>query len=166
MRQSLKSCIPKELTVFGRPQQRCPFATVSFRLLLLVSLWQGPIIWVHDHTPVDSRLAEHVARFHASESDPWNLGWHWHVSMPESRIPTSPEDSGRHQDPLDVAEVCGFVANFGNIGASGSTHLLLPLLSHLLPSAVMKLPAGVQNSCLHGFRSSRLTQHLLCRMSC
>lgn len=152
--------------MFRRPQQRCPFTTVGFRLMLMVSLWQGPIIWGHDHAPVNARLAEHVARFHAGESDAWNLGWHWHVSMPDSRMPNSPEDSGPHRDPLEVATVFRLVSALGKVGSWGFTHPASPLLSNLFPPVVLKPSLGVHDSCLHSFRCNRLTQHLLCRMSC
>jgi hypothetical protein len=152
--------------VLCRPQQRCPFAAVGFRLLLLVSLWQGPIIWGHDHAVTDLHLAEHVARFHVSESDSWKLGWHWHFSIPESRQPTSPEDTGRHQEPLKVMPVCGYAASLSGIGASGSNHAVPLLLLLPLSPTAMRPSIVPHDSCLHRFRSSRLTQLLLCRMSC
>ena len=59
------------------------------RLCLIVSLWQGPIPWLHCHdedvtemsSPVSaSNLRLHLASFHGNSQD--KLGWHCHWILP------------------------------------------------------------------------------------
>ena len=58
------------------------WSLVAGRLLLVASLWQGPICWGHEHTCEGMDLAAHLARFHRAETDAMTRGWHWHLSMP------------------------------------------------------------------------------------
>ena len=59
------------------------------RLCLILSLWQGPIPWLHCHdedvtelsSPVSaSNLRLHLASFHGNSQD--KLGWHCHWILP------------------------------------------------------------------------------------
>ena len=59
------------------------------RLCLIVSLWQGPIPWLHCHdedlteisSPVSANnLRLHLAAFHGNSPD--KLGWHCHWILP------------------------------------------------------------------------------------
>lgn len=52
------------------------------RLLLALSVWDGPVLWGHVHTDGQKGLDTHVARFHACDQSPWTLGWHWHITVP------------------------------------------------------------------------------------
>jgi len=83
---------------------------VALRLLLVVSLWEGPVVWGHSHTSVMSpseSLVAHIAAHHACESDATHLGWHWHFSIPEADgANPSPEKPTRRVAPsvLPAAE--------------------------------------------------------------
>lgn len=99
------------LRAFARRCRAC-------RLLLLVLLWQGPLLWIDYHgasatemnsnaLSFDVSLAAHLRRFHTGGSDAGQhpIGWHFHVTMPEDdgdprsndpRHDTSPTDS-RHR---------------------------------------------------------------------
>ncbi len=62
----------------------CPVAGVVFRLLLLASLWEGPVLWGHTHNSATPGLSAHLARLHQGQLAAMNIGWHWHLSLPES----------------------------------------------------------------------------------
>jgi hypothetical protein len=54
-----------------------------FRWLLVVSLWEGPVLWGHVHAVGEAGLGAHLQRCHLHDADPFGLGWHWHLSWPE-----------------------------------------------------------------------------------
>lgn len=63
--------------------------SVVGRLCLVVSLWQGPLPWLHCHgtklTEISSavtasNLRLHLASFHRNEEE--ELGWHFHWVLP------------------------------------------------------------------------------------
>lgn len=60
---------------------------IALRLLLVLSLWDGPVVWGHSHATAMSRtesLAAHIAAHHACEGNAAHLGWHWHFSIPDA----------------------------------------------------------------------------------
>src|SRR5690606_3831927 len=65
--------------LFGRAQQWSGSKAVAFRLLLVVSLWRGPVLWAHEHSAACEDLSRHLSVFHADNPEAWNLGWHWHL---------------------------------------------------------------------------------------
>lgn len=83
---------------------------IALRLLLVLSLWDGPVVWGHSHATAMSRtesLAAHIAVHHACEGNAAHLGWHWHFSIPESDgADPSPGKSSRRVAPsvLPAAE--------------------------------------------------------------
>ena len=84
-------------------------SSVVFRLMLMASLWQGPILWGHSHQQVREGLADHIAKFHCEGASSWQLGWHWHCSLPWEIFQTSSDQDDNHQrqlpNPLDRARV-------------------------------------------------------------
>jgi hypothetical protein len=74
-----------------------------FRLVLAISLWQGPILWGHAHTADISE--NHLTRFHIQPTLGGMMQWHWHLSPP-ARLPHCPfQDEDQPQNPN--AEFCG-----------------------------------------------------------
>ena len=59
---------------------------VSFRCLLIVASWQGPLPWCHCHTTNEtgSSWEAHLAQYHSSLTVHWEeeLGWHLHIEIP------------------------------------------------------------------------------------
>lgn len=88
------------------PFTQLPWSAVVFRLLLVVALWEGPVLWGHTHNADRSALAGHIARFHACDVDPASLGWHWHFSLPDT------DGSGRSDDECPVRSYRTALVNF------------------------------------------------------
>src|SRR5690606_12773720 len=85
------------------------------RLMLLVSVWQAPIPWIHAHATDDSarldqRLAYHLEQFHPNlRADGMaEAGWHLHFGLPfellgepSEETPSGPKSSHpRVETPL------------------------------------------------------------------
>lgn len=81
--------------MFASQHARSSLSAVVFRLLLVVSLWQGQVVWGHQHQADSSSMAEHIARYHAGDPNAWNLGWHWHLSNACGGQPID-DTQGRH----------------------------------------------------------------------
>ena len=90
---------------------------VVLRYLLVLTVWQGPVLWCHCHGTLanaaqvnscDSNLgilAEHLQDYH-SQVDPFaNLffGWHFHVDLPTSDV----NDPGSSDEPIHDLPVAG-----------------------------------------------------------
>ena len=157
-----ESSIQNWSIVSGWAQPRHGFCAVCFRLLLVVSLWRGPALWGHEHKAGGEDLATHLAIFHPDEPDPWNLGWHWHFSLPDSPGPLSPEGEeplSHSCDPLPALLSDSLVTSSTGV----STPTAMSALSDHFAS-----PDGVSHSrsvpkALH---FGPLTQQLHCRMNC
>jgi hypothetical protein len=50
-------------------------------LLAVLSL-QASVTWGHQHSSDSADLAEHIARYHSHDSHAWDLGLHWHFTLP------------------------------------------------------------------------------------
>ena len=76
---------------------------------MLLSLWSGPLPWVHVHGTLSEggseALASHLARFHAGERPPrkCSFGWHLHFILPWAALEDGPcPANGSPQDFRDV----------------------------------------------------------------
>lgn len=154
----------------GWAQQRCGFSAALFRLLLVASLWRGPVLWAHEHSAACEDLTTHLSIFHADEPEAWNLGWHWHLSVPDSRGPLTPQDEEKvpYGDPGDSlpALVPGSLSSLTAGLSSPATQSAVAEFSSsssfdsLSPSEAEVLQFGKRP----GVPPS--TQQLLCRMNC
>lgn len=142
--------------------QRSPSATVCFRLLLVMSLWQGPVLWGHQHTPESGVSTTHIAQFHGNQSDAWNLSWHWHFSRLDPSGNASSEQSDETRLPFSQIVV----------NEAGCALALGGTIASVAIEAVRWLPANVPHtgSGVHGFLATYCPAHspqqVLCRMSC
>lgn len=146
-------------------QRRFPVSLVGFRLLMVVSLWQGPIAWGHQHAPDSEGIADHIARFHAGEADAFCLGWHWHVSLPGTGEPTSNDQGAPEQLPTNPV-VIGSAVSVGCGPLSPDALVEAGLTpSNLSLSGCAFAPYG-SNAFLGTFCPAHTAQQVLCRMSC
>ena len=97
--------------MFSSRQQQFSWIAVTLRLLLVLSLWQGPSFWGHVHHSESVGLGVHLAQFHSGEADSLQLGWHWHLSLPENGPSQSSEDSEQPRETLPKIAV----ASGGNV---------------------------------------------------
>ncbi len=137
---------------------------VAFRLLLAVMLWDGPVVWGHQHAVPAEGLSEHLARYHADDANAVCLGWHWHVSPPagDGSQSSDDEESGNRTQPKTVAESLVLSNLFDFIAA-----LPCPGLS---VCSAMVLPANsvraAEGSYLATFSPGHSAQQMLCRLNC
>lgn len=153
------------LNLSREAHRRFPVSVVGFRLLMVVSLWQGPIAWGHQHAPDSVGMADHLARFHAGETDAFCLGWHWHVTLPGTGSPTSTDQGPPEQLPANpvvigsaVSVCCGSLSPDALVQTG-----LLP--SNLALGGRVFAPLGAQGF-LGTFCPAHTAQQVLCRMSC
>jgi len=140
-------------------------AAAGFRLLLIVSLWQAPVVWGHQHSTDAADLAEHLALFHGGDFESCNLGWHWHVSLPQGEAPCSPESPQSPRDSLP-----GVVDSVSTPGSHLLSARVLHELADLIPLAASGgsslLTAAAGPNYLATWSAAHSPQQLLCRMSC
>lgn len=79
--------------MFSRRRQQLSLTAVALRFLLALSLWQGPILWGHEHHVGSAGITAHLATFHSGDANAMQLGWHWHLSLPNWDPSQSPEGS-------------------------------------------------------------------------
>ncbi|MBI1346086.1 hypothetical protein GC163_07335 [bacterium] len=134
-----------------------------FRLLLAVSLWDGPVLWGHQHNHDATADAEHIARYHAGDPEAALLGWHWHCSLPESD--PSESESPSHQPLSKVAVIATLTASCGSTTTVDFDHIVVFIGGAQWLSEVAADPGHTADF----FTSQMLThspQQLLCRMVC
>ena len=127
------------------------------RLCLIVSLWQGPIPWLHCHdedltemtSPVSaSNLRLHLASFHGNSPD--KLGWHCHWILPCwnpcSDEHCQPEQPSRESVSLDtIASQPSASNSLEGLGMAGLvwerfSHYVAVNDGHLKPLFAMRQP--------------------------
>jgi len=144
-------------------QQSRLHTAVWFRLLLALSLWQGPVLWGHQHRGVTG-LAEHIARFHTNNSSAGSMGWHWHLMMPNGQHPLSPSSADQHTSaPRDLSRTTNVSLELADSSQ--------PLEPDSRPAGPTDLQIGLAlTSGLSGFLATyhllHPSQQLLCRMTC
>jgi len=144
------------------------FTSVVFRLMLIASLWQGPIIWGHCHQHSIVGLANHIAKFHSQTPDPWDLGWHWHCSLPGDAFPVSsdPNQTNHHSQssPRDLIRMV-------SLNVSVAFSVVGYLSFDRSPSRVAVRNCGnLRQETLFGplwvINSAHVSQYVLCRIVC
>ncbi len=152
----------------GRAQRWKSVSAVALRLLLLVSLWRGPVLWGHEHSADCTDLATHLSLFHGGDPDALHLGWHWHLRFPNSRGPVAPDENSPFGDSGDSLPVV----------LSGTSSTLMAAMSSW--AAQLCVPADPAAKCGVGASSRQTavaafgtgpgaapdTLQLLCRMHC
>lgn len=144
------------------PHLRNPLLTAGFRLLLVVSLWQGPVAWIHMHAPDAEGLADHLARFHADDPDPFCLGWHWHLSSPVTGEPTSDHEKPANPHPAVLGSQVTVCCSSISVDAPAELSVLSRL--HTLSSDHGTARATV--AFLGTFCPAHTAQQVLCRINC
>ena len=140
-----------------------PLANVVFRLALMMSLWEGPVLWGHSHAgDCSSSLIGHVTRLHGGDCDPLCLGWHWHFSVRDLEEHGS---SGRpqHRRPSPTALSGCVECPVARLDAISLDNILLHDCLDCSELQPYDLPSY---SVSHLFSESRSRQCVLCRMSC
>lgn len=144
------------------------FVSVVFRLVLIVSLWQGPIVWGHCHQHSAVGLASHLAKFHSDVSDPWTLGWHWHCTFPNDAFPVSSDPSGtNHHSPSSPRDLSRTVSL-----STGAVFSVIDYLSfdwspaHVAVRDSGNLRQEFLSGPLRRIDRAHASQYALCRIIC
>lgn len=142
----------------------CGRIALAIRLMLALSLWQGPLVWGHDHS-TSAPSAEHVARFHGGDLASAQSEWHWHFSFPEGADPSS---SPTDEPPPPSSWPRTLSANSSGLDVQVLTQLSLSVAS--CNALVLPVSAGSVSSLSldrpRAMASPVSLQDLLCRMSC
>ena len=151
----------------GWAEQGNGTSAVVFRLLLVVSLWRGPVLWAHEHDANCENLTTHLVVFHPDAPETWDLGWHWHLSLPDGRGPLSPDDKEPFGEPCDSlpALVSGSLFPLIAGHSSPATHAVA---AHLAHSVCVSFSPANGDALRVGSRpgTGPSTQQVLCRMNC
>ncbi|WP_437226225.1 hypothetical protein SH661x_004473 [Planctomicrobium sp. SH661] len=143
-------------------------AAVVFRLVLMTSLWQGPVVWGHSHHQTEAELADHIARFHSGVSDCRCNGWHWHCSLPDDVAPKSSGQSNGNgkcpSSPRDLVRVVTFdsASSFSVVGYLSFDRFP----SHAAMHPLLKTSQGGSTQLLFPFEHAHASQYVLCRIVC
>ena len=106
--------------------------------MLLLSLWQAPMPWLHAHgtneheDANENTLTRHITEFHDNESadSVAELGWHVHLVLPwcpAHRDPCSPERSQQHDSETGHFQ---FGLNVGMMPSASTTAIFDALASN------------------------------------
>lgn len=141
--------------------------SACLRLLLVISLWQGPIIWGHKHHGSGEELANHIVRFHGQELTPREMGWHWHCSMPADLFSKSTSDTNRDSLPLSRDMLRPMLPSNGVDACYSSSLVYLNSLQLgiLAPSLFTMRPSDIARD-IPKLDPARSPQSILCRMHC
>ena len=142
----------------------CGRIALAIRLMIALALWQGPLVWGHDHS-TSAPSAEHVARFHGGNLTSAQSEWHWHFSFPEGADPSSsPAD-----EPLPPST---WPRTLSASSSGLDVQVLTQLSLSIAFSSARVLPApagsvsGLSIERPRAMGSPVSLQDLLCRMSC
>lgn len=140
--------------------------TVVFRLVLLMSLWHAPIPCRHLHHGVTASVAQHVSEFHHGDTAACEMGWHWHLMMPDGSQQASNTAGGSNtsKSSANPSQTYGIVtATCLSDVVIVPTMLVTPLVQLTTPS----LPHDCRPA-VHGFFAtySLSPQQLLGRARC
>jgi hypothetical protein len=107
-------------------RMNCVCGIVS-RLVLVVSLWQAPVPWIHSHdtnvaddaSPLSTcEFAEHLHAFHGLSAVNSNVefGWHCHWILPPwmHAVDENGKDDGHSQDSSTVNSVLPVPTSFSS----------------------------------------------------
>lgn len=116
-----------------RPRRLQYWGSVVLRIVLLISVWQGPIPWFHCHgslaaaNEVQPWLVKHLRSHHATFSlfADIDFGWHCHVDLPTSASEDKPNESPKPRVVISSSETLTPVSVSGDIPPS-SRFIRLP----------------------------------------
>jgi len=135
---------------------------------MIVSLWQGPIVWGHRHEQGDVGLANHIHKFHDESHQSSCLGWHWHCSLLSDVFPASSDETDTNQNPQPKPRDLVRIISFDG----GSLFSVVGYLSFERSPATVAVKTGATapHRALFGFLSTfdpaHASQYVLCRMTC
>lgn len=134
--------------------------TAVFRLLLVASLWQGPILWGHQHHLASAGLSFHTAQCHSNDEDSRELGWHWHLSWPVCDESCPTDDPLQPRLPLSERAVPVEVGSlFAAFDWAGPVECPVVTEPH-------RGPVSICGAFLSSFCPAHTPQELLCRLTC
>ena len=140
--------------------------SIALRLLLILSLWDGPILWGHQHSAGCSHLPEHLAKYHANDARAMELGWHWHltrwcgVGLADSENHEQPPLPFPKQSAEQTLAVIGW-SSLENLPTTAATLIDGALLRDRSSTGNVVSLNFVDTYCLAHSR-----QHVLCRLTC
>lgn len=140
----------------------CPLASISFRLLLVVSLWEGPVLWGHTHTNATPGLAFHIGRLHSGDPAAMNMDWHWHLSVPDRNGDEQSERKLPTQSQPTLVRISAELAGFASSSLSAPATLTVGWGSI---AACLQPQFMSRGACSTNTLNSS-PQQMLCRMSC
>jgi len=143
-------------------------SAVVFRLLLIASLWQGPIAWGHAHSPNVAGLADHIAKFHSGQLDTSCCDWHWHYSLIGDALPSSPDRENSQNNPQSEPRT---LARVISLESSNPLQVLSYLSFEFAPTqcaakADMKLHQQSSLKLLQSHCPEHTAQYVFCRILC
>jgi len=139
-------------TRIGRPRD---WALVAVRLLLLFSVWQGPLPWFHCHGALaeagenQAWLIQHLQTHHRSVplDAKISFGWHFHVDLPMS------DSDGGDQDARKSCLAVSAIASQAS-AASCADLCPAPAFQRISPKVVSRPPClSAAGKILHFFDS-------------
>lgn len=107
---------------------------VVFRLLLVVSLWEGPVVWGHSHRVAmmgPANLTSHIASYHECDTAAADLGWHWHFSIPATDGDSSGSGQSSHRLPPTVLPAAELATGLAFLEAYGGLSGIVPAAGSL-----------------------------------
>lgn len=140
--------------------------SIALRVLLIVSLWEGPVLWGHHHSPGFIGLSEHLEQFHPGleTRSPPQSEWHWHLSWPESPEPC--EEGRKESTPRSrnlTAATSIVTAHSWSVQLSICVGDV-SFIGHPEPRRIFSLQED--RAFLATYCPAHSMQQLLCRMSC
>ena len=130
----------------------------AWRCLLMVCVWQGPIPWWHCHDAAPESgvatsewLVRHLHEFHPGVAGCANcaLGWHMHLSFPESSEDSDESPTSSHEQFLLVSANAGDTACSPR--ASGPDRWSADDILHRDVATNLRRPSGVPATAIHFF---------------
>ena len=147
--------------MFKAVQSQSLLTSVLFRLLLVASLWQGPILWGHQHDLNSVGLSFHTARCHSNDDHTTNLGWHWHLTLPTTHEDQAPNDPDQPQLPLSKRAVpSDAVCSNAEFDLNGPWEFCEAV------SLPVPMPVASPVTFLSSYCPAHTAQQLLCRLTC
>ncbi|MFV0443991.1 MAG: hypothetical protein ACK5Q5_10515 [Planctomycetaceae bacterium] len=133
---------------------RCNWQRVWVTVLLLVSLWRGPLPWCHNHAAPESaahdsaELAWHVRWLHhAAAIENVDSGWHWHFVLPNDIDGDGRQDGEFCECLLTSSSVNGDGKHLGQ--SSGDSP---EFIGYLLTSLKVDVDPMISSPSYRGFR--------------
>lgn len=147
------------------PNSHCSQA-IALRVLLILSLWEGPVLWVHQHSLEVVGLSKHLEQFHSDAQTEIadNAEWHWHLSWPASSEPCEGQSGESTPRSRNVTQT---VSSATSLSWVMQLSVSLDSFSDFEPSSNRLLhSARKDRAFLATYCPAHSMQQVLCRMSC